>query len=326
MNREQKAAVIDEIAEEIGGSDAIFALDYRGITVAQIAELRDKLRQTETRLRVTKNSLSERAADQAGVADIKPLLTGPTALALVKGDAAAAAKVLSDTARVLRGPLAFKGGFMGGAMLSPEQVDTIAKLPSRDVLNAQLVGTIAAPLSGLARTLNALIQGVAIQLGQIRDQGLVSGTSAPADETASATADETASATADETASATADETASATADAPSADGTPESASEAPAAAEAPDASATADASSADGTPESASEAPAAAEAESTPAAPEATEAEAEAATTAADEDAEAPADPAASDEPAAEVEDAAAPEAAEATEADTAADAAPEN
>jgi large subunit ribosomal protein L10 len=176
MNREQKAAVIEEIADELGASDAIFALDYRGITVAQIAELREKLRPTETKLRVAKNSLSERAADQAGVAEIKPLLVGPTALALVKGDAAAAAKVLSDTARVLRGPLEFKGGFLSGSMLSPAQVEAIAKLPSRDVLNAQLVGTIAAPLSGLARTLNALIQGLASQLGQIRDQGLVSGT------------------------------------------------------------------------------------------------------------------------------------------------------
>jgi len=176
MNREEKAAVIDQIADELGGSEAIFALDYRGITVAQIAELREKLRPSDTKLRVTKNSLSERAADQAGVADIKPMLVGPTALALVKGDAAAAAKILSDTARVLRGPLAFKGGVMGGSLLSAGDVEAIAKLPSRDVLNAQLVGTIAAPLTGLARTLNALIAGIAIQLGQIRDQGLVSGT------------------------------------------------------------------------------------------------------------------------------------------------------
>jgi large subunit ribosomal protein L10 len=183
MNREEKAAVIDQIADELGASDAIFALDYRGITVAQIAELREKLRPSDTKLRVTKNSLSERAADQAGVADIKPMLVGPTALALVKGDAAAAAKILSDTARVLRGPLAFKGGVMAGSLLSAGDVEAIAKLPSRDVLNAQLVGTIAAPLTGLARTLNALIAGIAIQLGQIRDEGLVSGTapSAPAD-------------------------------------------------------------------------------------------------------------------------------------------------
>src|ERR1700722_9374125 len=176
MNREEKAAVIDQIAGELGASDAIFALDYRGITVAQIAELRDKLRASDTKLQVTKNSLSERAADQAGVSDIKPLLVGPTALAMVKGDAAAAAKVLSDTARVLRGPLQFKGGVMGGAVLSATDVESIARLPSRDVLNAQLVGTIAAPLTGLARTLNAFVQGLASQLGQIRDQGLVSGT------------------------------------------------------------------------------------------------------------------------------------------------------
>jgi large subunit ribosomal protein L10 len=188
MNREEKAAVIDQIADELGAADAIFALDYRGITVAQIAELREKLRTTDTRLQVTKNSLSERAADQAGVADIKPLLVGPTALAMVKGDAAAAAKVLSDTARVLRGPLQFKGGIMGGAVLSATDVESIARLPSRDVLNAQLVGTIAAPLTGLARTLNALISGLAIQLGQVRDQGLVSGT-APAAEPAPAAAE-----------------------------------------------------------------------------------------------------------------------------------------
>src|SRR5579863_5494801 len=128
MNREEKAAVIDQIAGELGESEAIFALDYRGITVAQIADLRDKLRASDTKLRVAKNSLSERAADQAGVGEIKPLLVGPTALALVKGDAAAAAKILSDTARALRGPLAFKGGVLSGSVLSAAEVEAIAKL------------------------------------------------------------------------------------------------------------------------------------------------------------------------------------------------------
>jgi large subunit ribosomal protein L10 len=180
MNREEKAAVIGQIADELTGSEAIIALDYRGITVAQIAELREKLRPMDTRLQVTKNSLAERAADQAGVAAIKPLLYGPTALALVKGDVAAAAKVLSDTSRALRGPLAFKGGYLGGTPLSAGDVEAIAKLPAREVLHAQLVATVAAPLTGLARTLNALIAGVAIQLGQIRDQGLLGGPGATA--------------------------------------------------------------------------------------------------------------------------------------------------
>ena len=78
---------------------------------------------------------------------------------------------------------------MGGVILSPAEVETIAKLPSRDVLNAQLVGTIAAPLTGLARTLNALIQGLASQLGQIRDQGLVTGT-APSEAAAASSAND----------------------------------------------------------------------------------------------------------------------------------------
>ena len=225
MNREEKAAVIDQIADELGGSEAIFALDYRGITVAQIAELRDKLRTSDTKLRVTKNSLSERAADQAGVADIKPMLVGPTALALVKGDAAAAAKILSDTARALRGPLAFKGGIMSGSTLSAADVETIAKLPSRDVLHAQLVGTIAAPLSGLARTLNALIAGVAIQLGQIRDQGLVSGSGASAPAEAEADAAPAPDAETESDAAVAADDSeadSSSTEEAPAADAAPE--------------------------------------------------------------------------------------------------------
>jgi large subunit ribosomal protein L10 len=180
MNRDQKAAVVDEIAGQIGASEAIFAVDYRGLTVAQAADLREKLRDADARLRVVKNSLSERAADKAGAPELRPMLQGPTALALVQGDVALAAKALNDAARAL-GILEFKGGLLNGSVLSAEDVRSIARLPSRDILNAQLVGTIAAPLSGLVRGLNALIQGLAIQLKAIADQGLVTGT-APAPE------------------------------------------------------------------------------------------------------------------------------------------------
>jgi large subunit ribosomal protein L10 len=183
MNREDKAAVIDEVVEAIGESQAIFAVDYRGITVAQVADLRQKLRSSDTKLRVVKNSLSERAADRAGAEALKPFLIGPTALAFVRGDAALAAKTLSDANRTLR-ILEFKGGMMNGSPLTAADVQSIARLPSRDVLNGQLVGTIAAPLTGIVRTLNALIAGLAIQLGAIAEQGLVSGTAAPAAEPA----------------------------------------------------------------------------------------------------------------------------------------------
>jgi large subunit ribosomal protein L10 len=179
MNRDQKAAVVDELAEQIRSADAIFAVDYRGISVSQAAELRAKLRDAGTRFRVVKNSLTERASDAAGTDSLKALLEGPTALAFVGGDAALAAKALNDAARNL-GTLEFKGGLMEGGTLTAEEIKSIARLPAREVLHGQLVGTIAAPLSGLVRTLNALISGLAVQLGQIAEQGLVSG-EAPAD-------------------------------------------------------------------------------------------------------------------------------------------------
>jgi large subunit ribosomal protein L10 len=174
MNRDQKAAVVDEIAGQIQAADAIFAVDYRGLSVSQAAELRAKLRDADARFRIVKNSLSERAADKAGADALKPLLEGPTALTLVHGDAALAAKALNDTARTLN-ILEFKGGLMDGNALTADDVRSIARLPSREVLNAQLVGTIAAPITGLVRTLNALIAGLAIQLKSIADQNLVGG-------------------------------------------------------------------------------------------------------------------------------------------------------
>ena len=181
MNRDQKAAVVDEIAAQINAAEAVFAVDYRGLSVAGAADLRAKLRDVDAAFRVVKNSLTERAADKAGAEALKPLLEGPTALTLVHGDAALAAKALSDSGRALN-ILAFKGGLLNGAALSADDVRSIARLPAREVLNAQLVGTIAAPLSGLVRTLNALIAGLAIQLKQIADQGMVGGEAPPGSE------------------------------------------------------------------------------------------------------------------------------------------------
>jgi large subunit ribosomal protein L10 len=169
MNRDQKAAVVDEIAGELGRAEAVFAVDYRGISVSDAAELRGKLREADAVFRVVKNSLTERAADKAGASELKELLDGPTALTLVSGDPALAAKALSDTARTLH-ILDFKGGLLNGNALSADEIRSIARLPSRDVLHGQLVGTIAAPLSGLVRTLNALLAGVAVQLQQIAEQ------------------------------------------------------------------------------------------------------------------------------------------------------------
>ena len=185
MNRDQKAAVIDEVAEDISGSDAIFAVDYRGLTVAQALDLRTRLREADAKFSVVKNTLTERAADKAGAEGLKEFLAGPTAMTFVRGDAAAAAKALRDFRRTTGLP-EFKGGWMNGSPLTAGEIDAIAQLPSRDVLYGRLVGMVAAPLTGLASALNGLIGGLARQLAQIADQGLVPAggatASAPAEE------------------------------------------------------------------------------------------------------------------------------------------------
>jgi large subunit ribosomal protein L10 len=169
MNREQKAAAVAEIAEQIRECDAVFAVDYRGISVTQIADVRTKLRDSDAVFRVVKNSLTERAADDAGAEGLKELLTGPTALMFVRGDAASAAKTIATFNRETQ-LLEFKGGVMDGATLEVAQIQAIAKLPSRDVLYGQLVGIVAAPLTGLARGLGGLLGGLAVALGQVQQK------------------------------------------------------------------------------------------------------------------------------------------------------------
>ncbi len=186
MNREEKAAVIDQVATQIKESQAIYAVDYRGISVTQVAELRERLVEAGASLRVVKNSLTERAADQAGAESLKELLEGPTAFTFVSGDAALAAKAIARFRREHQVPQ-FKGGTLDGDVLSIEQIEDIAKLPARNVLDGQLVGVLASPITGLVRGLNGLIGGLAIQLGAIAEQGLVSGeVPAPAAEEAPA--------------------------------------------------------------------------------------------------------------------------------------------
>jgi large subunit ribosomal protein L10 len=183
LNRDQKAAVIDEVAGQITASDAVFAVDYRGISVPQAADLRTRLRDADATFRVVKNTLSELAADKAGADGLKELLQGPTAMTFVRGDAAAAAKALRDFRRSTGGTLLeFKGGWMNGAGLSPEQIDAIAQLPSRDVLIARLVGGVASPLSGLAGAMNNLIGGLARALQGVADQKAGGATGTPTEE------------------------------------------------------------------------------------------------------------------------------------------------
>jgi large subunit ribosomal protein L10 len=182
MNKEQKAAVVEEVAGAIKEAEAIFAVDYRGISVPQAKELRTALTGAGARFRVVKNTLTERAADKAGADSLKELLDGPTAFTFVTadGDVALAAKALAQFRRQNQ-VLDFKGGTMGGEPLTIDQIESLARLPGRDQLHGQLVGVIASPITTLVRGLASMISGLAIQLKQIEEQGLVGGEAPPAE-------------------------------------------------------------------------------------------------------------------------------------------------
>lgn len=180
MNREQKAAFIEDVAGRVEQANAIFAIDYRGITVSQVADLRTKLREADATFQVVKNTLTLRALDKVGNDNLKDFLEGPTAFTYVRGDVALAAKTLSNFTKELE-LLEFKGGEMEGQIVSVDQFNALTKLPSRDVLYGRLVGMVASPITGVTRGLNALLSGLALQLGQIQEQGLVS-VAAPAAE------------------------------------------------------------------------------------------------------------------------------------------------
>ena len=173
MNKGQKAERVAQIATAIRESEAVFAVDYRGISVPQAAELRSKLIEAGARFSVVKNTLTERAVDDVGADTLKEFLEGPTAFTFVLadgGDVAMAAKALSQFRRA-NDVLEFKGGIMGGEPLSIEQIESIARLPALEVLHGQVVGVLASPITGLVRGLNQMIAGLAIALGQIQAEG-----------------------------------------------------------------------------------------------------------------------------------------------------------
>ena len=233
MDREQKTTVVKELAEELKDAGAIFAVDYRGISVPQAAELRSGLRDADARFRVVKNRLTLRAADEAGTESLKEYLEGPTALTFVKGDAAQAAKTLFRLGSEWE-LLGYKGGLMDGEALDEDSFKAIARLPSRDQLNAQFAGVVASPLTGLVRGLGSMIQGLALQLGQIAEQGLVTG-EAPAEEAEAPKAEEEAPKEEEEAPAGDGDENGSGGEDAVGEDGSSDGEADAPTAESEPD-------------------------------------------------------------------------------------------
>jgi len=169
MPRPDKVAIVQEIMTEMKSAGVYYLVDFRSLSVAEVTDLRGRLRTVDASLTVVKNTLAKRAAVEAGVEGLDALLEGPTAIAFCRGDAVAPAKVLQGFIREKK-KLAIKGGYLQNRVLQGAQVEQLATLPSREELIAKVVSGIAAPLYGLATVLTGPIRGFVVALDQIREQ------------------------------------------------------------------------------------------------------------------------------------------------------------
>ena len=178
MLKTDKERIIAELASDLSSAETLIVADYRGLTNKQLEALRDELLKHGARFRIVKNTLTRRAAEQAGASELLVMLEGPTAIAFIEasGDPAAVAKALAATAKESN-VLTLRGGLLEGKPLSGAEVDQLATLPPTEVLRAQLVGAIVAPLTQLLalvsaplRDLHALIEA---RLKQLEEQGQV---------------------------------------------------------------------------------------------------------------------------------------------------------
>lgn len=167
--RPEKVAVVEEIRQKLADADAAVLTEYRGLRVAELAELRGALRPAGGEFKIFKNTLARRAAEAAGLDDLVPLLEGPTAITFVTGDAVVAAKALRDFAKT-NTTLVIKGGLLGPRVLEARDVEALADVPPRDVLLARLAGGFQAPLTKAAGLFQAFTRNFAYGLSAYIDQ------------------------------------------------------------------------------------------------------------------------------------------------------------
>ncbi len=178
MLKTDKERIVEELAAELGSADTLIVADYRGLTNKQLEALRDELIPHGARFRIVKNTLTKRAAEQAGADALLLMLEGPTAIAFIEssGDPAAVAKALAATAKETN-VLTLRGGLLEGKALSGEEVDRLAKLPPVDVLRGQLIGAIVAPVTQLLGLLSAPLRDlhslIDARIKQLEEQGEV---------------------------------------------------------------------------------------------------------------------------------------------------------
>lgn len=165
-NLEEKAQVVSEIRDRFGKSSGVVLADYRGLTVAQVTQLRAQLRQAGVEYRVLKNTLVKRAANEVGVQGLDPYLEGPTALAF-SADPVAPAKVLADFAKTNKN-FQIKAGVVEGKVVGPDGVKALAELPPREILLSMVLRGMQAPLTGMANVLQGPIRKFGYALEAVR--------------------------------------------------------------------------------------------------------------------------------------------------------------
>jgi large subunit ribosomal protein L10 len=160
MLKREKERVVADLVERLRASDTLIVADYRGLSMPEIDGVRTEVLKHGARFTVVKNTLTKRAAEEAGVPELVELLDGPTAIAFVgDGDMVGVAKALSDTARQTK-ILSVRGGILQGKPMSADQVRDLASLPPAEVLRGQVLGAIVAPLTAIAGLINAPLQNL----------------------------------------------------------------------------------------------------------------------------------------------------------------------
>jgi Ribosomal protein L10 len=167
MPNKEKETLVQDLTEKIKKNSGLVLTEYQGLTVAEISELRAKLRPVKCEYKVIKNTLSKLALKNAGLESFAEHFTGPTAVAIENGDPVSTAKVLIDFSKE-HNKLKLKAGLLGNKLLSPEELKALANLPSRDVLLAKLLGTMQAPITGLVSVLSGTTRNFVYVLEAIR--------------------------------------------------------------------------------------------------------------------------------------------------------------
>jgi large subunit ribosomal protein L10 len=166
MVRPEKIAIVEEIVENLNRSTSAVLADYRGLTAAEMTELRKGLREAGINFKIFKNTLATIAARQAGLDDLEGMLVGPTAIAFGFADPIAVAKILNDFAKK-HDALEIKGGIIEHQVIDQEKVITLAKLPGREQLIAQFLGLLNQPIVRLVTVLNKPVQDLAMTLNAV---------------------------------------------------------------------------------------------------------------------------------------------------------------